>query len=491
MSAARARLTALAGLRHPLAHLARSEILDTLGQEDAARAAFSAVLPAPRTRPTTPGVSEPAELGPLTDPLVAALWADRLRALHRDQPTYFELYRPLAEEELGHAESFVRELLRGVPRPQRAAVAERWLTRVDAFSELAFLLQLERALAELSPQSQEQVRERVFTLYRQNKDLSRRKALVAATVRRSLAEGNDYLLYNFAESWVSYVPRERAERRRAERLYRDAVFERAYVEEARGARSDARGHFYGVTLQTEALEAHAAFIEMRLAEGIDPSKDYPGAFPEVVTGYARAYLAARRLPELAAAADAGPHEQAAQTALAELRKLTSAAPQRSELHQLWGFVAHQRFLRTGERGLAVEANAHLLVALDLSRGNARARAAVLDSLARVQAGVGNYGLALGWLEERAKLPFAGALPALSHCLLLARARYHLSEPRAAAAQSDRCLASPAPELTRFRPLLLDRSGFYHLAAGDAAKASERYAALWLSLIHISEPTRPY
>ena len=96
------------------------------------------------------------------------------------------------------------------------------------------------------------------------------------------------LLYEFADSWVSYVPRERAERRYAERLYRDAVLERAYVEAARGAIGDARGHFYGVTLQTESLEAHAGFIEMRIAEGKDPATDYPGKFsPTVVALRAR------------------------------------------------------------------------------------------------------------------------------------------------------------------------------------------------------------
>jgi hypothetical protein len=455
VAAARARHARLATIAHPLAAVVRSEILDVLGEEDAARAALAKL----DTR----------------DPLVAALYAERLRALYRDDPRYFELYQPLAEAELAHAEAFVRELLRGAGGAARAARIDGWLRRVDPYSDLAFLLQLERALADLTPQTQEDVRAQVFLLYRKNKELARRRALIAATVRRALALDSDELLYQFADSWVSYVPRERAERRHAEQLYRDAVFERAYVEAARGAVGDARGHFYGVTLQTESLEAHAGFIEMRIAEGKDPARDYPGTFSPVVNHYARAYLAARKLPELA---DPDAHARAARAAISELAAVTQTAPQRAEVHQLWGFVAHQRFLRTGDRLAAVEANAHDLIALALARDNPRARAAILDGLGRIQAAVGNHGLALGWLEARAKLPFATPRSQLSHCLALARARFHTGDGAGAAADADRCVAQATGELARFRPVALDRSGLYDLAAGLPEAAAARYAELW-------------
>lgn len=480
VTAARARLKRLAASAHPLAALAASEIYDTLGEEAAARAAIEPV--APKVSTLRPEREDPRGPPP-PDPLVTSLYAERLLALYRDDPRYFELLRPVAEENLAQAEVFVRELLRGAAAPERARRVERWLGRVDAFSDLAFLLELERSLADLTPATQEQVRERVFSLYRKNKDLARRKALVGATVRRSLALDNEYLLYNFAESWVSYVPRERAERRRAERLYRDAVFERAYVEEARGSRGDARGHFYGVTLQTESLEAHAGFLEMRLAEGNDPAKDYPGTFSPVAVGYARAYLEARRLPQLFG--DAAAHQRADAAAIRELTAIAKTAPQRSEVHQLWAFVAYQRFLRTGDRLAAVEANAHALLALDLAgddRGdNPRARAAVLDLVGRVQSAVGNFGLALGWLEQRGKLPFASPRAQLSHCLALARARYHTGDAVTAAADAERCVAMTANlegEAARYRPLALDRAGLYHLAAGQPAAAAASYAELW-------------
>jgi len=454
-AAARARLTRLAAIAHPLAAIVRSEILGVLGEEAAARGALAGLEP--------------------RDPLVAGLYAERLLALYRDDPRYFELYRPLAEAGLDHAEAFVRELVRGTGGTARAARIDGWLRRVDPYSELAFLLELERALADLTPRTQDDVRARVFVLYRKNKQLARRRALIAATVRRALALDSDELLYQFADSWVSFVPRERAERRHAERLYRDAVFERAYVEAARGATGDARGHFYGVTLQTESLEAHAGFIEMRIAEGKDPGKDYPGTFSPLVGHYARAYLAARRLPELV---DPDAHARAAQAAITELAAVSQSSPQRAEVHLLWGFVAHQRFLRTGDRLAAVEANAHDLIALALARDNPRTTAAVLDGLGRIQASVGNYGLARGYLEARARLPFPGPRSQLSHCLALARARFHTGDDPGAAADSDRCVAQAAGELARFRPLALDRSGLYHLAAGQPGPAAARYAELW-------------
>jgi len=454
-AASRARLARLVEIKHPLAALVRSEILDVLGEEDAARAAIAGL----DTR----------------DPLVGVLYAERLLALYRDSPRFFELYQPLAEAELEHAEIFVRELVRGAGGPERAARIDGWLGRVDKYSDLALLLELERALADLTPATQEPVRAKVFAIYRKNKELARRRTLVAATVRRSLALDAEELLYQFADSWVSYVPRERAERRYAERLYRDAVFERAYVEAARGAIGDARGHFYGVTLQTDSLEAHAGFIEMRIAEGKDPAKDYPSSFSPMVNHYARAYLAARRLPELA---DPAAHAAAVQTAIRELGAVTQVAPQRAEAHQLWAFVAHQRFLRTGDRLAAVEANAHDLVALALARDNPRARAAILDGLGRLQAAVGNFGLARGWLEQRAKLPFASPRSQLSHCLALARARFHTGDDAGAASDGDRCVGAATGELARFRPLALDRSALYHLAAGQAQAAAARYAELW-------------
>jgi Tol biopolymer transport system component len=452
---ARSRLDRLAQVRHPLAAVVRSEILDTLGDETAARAALDGV--------------------DVADPLVASLYADRLLDLYRGEPRYFDLYRPLAERDLGHAQAFVRELARGAGPAERARRADEWLKRVDPDSDLAFLLALERALADLTPETQEPVRARVFDIYRRNKELERRKALVGATVRGAVAADNEYLLYQFADTWVSFVPRERAERRYAEALFRDAVLERAYVEEARQKIGDARGRFFGVTLQTESLEAHAGFIEMRLLEKIDPAKDYAKDPDGVPARYARAYLLAQGL---LARRDPVRREGASAQAIAELQAIAAHAPQRAEVHLLWAYIAHVRWLLGGDRLAAVEANAHYLMALDLARESPRHRATILEGVARLQSSVGNYAIALGFLEERHKLPFPGELPRFAHGLALARARYHLADAAGAAAMVDELLSANDAALARFRPIALDRSALYHLEAGDAAVAAERYAALW-------------
>lgn len=452
---ARARLDRLAKVRHPLAAVVRSEILDTLGDETAARAALDGI--------------------DVADPLVAAFYADRLLDLYRGEPRYFDLYRPLAERDLDHAQAFVRELARGAGAAERARRADDWLKRVDPDSDLAFLLALERALADLTPETQEPVRARVFDIYRRNKDLARRKALVAATARRAVAADNEYLLYQFADTWVSFVPRERAERRHAEELFRDAVLERAYVEEARSNIGDARGRFFGVTLQTESLEAHAGFIAMRLLEKIDPAKDYAKEPQSLSARYARAYLLARALP---GERDALRRARMAEQAIAELQAIAGRPPQRAEVHLLWAYIDHQRWLMGGGRLDAVEANAHYLMALDVARDSPRHRATILEDVARLQASVGNYAIALGFLEERHKLPLVDATSRFAHDLALARARYHSGDAAGAAAAADELVAATDPALVRFRPLALDRSALYHLEAGDAAVAVDRYAALW-------------
>ncbi len=453
---ARARLGRLEAMNHPLAAVVASEIHDTLGEEQQARALLEKIE--------------------ISDPLVESLWAERLLAYYRDDPKYFELYRPVAEKSIEHANVFVRELVRGAGPAERAQLTETWAKKVDPDSDLAFLLELEHALAPLKRENQEEVRKQVFDLYRKNKEYARRKALVDDTIKRAVTVDNEYLLYNFADTWVSYVPRERADRRRAERVYRDAVLERAYVEEQTKKTGDARGHFFGVTLQTESLESHAGFIEMRIAEGKNPADDYKGKPEGVVTRFARAYQVARGLP---AVKDPLAHEQQAQAALADLALITAEAPQRAEVHALWGYIAMQRWLRGGDRLAAVEAYAHELLALDLARTRPRLRASALETLGRIQSGVGNYAIALGWLEERDKLPFASDEERLSHCLVLARARFHAGDAIAAGGEGEACVKmTEAAPLARFRPVALDRSALYSLAAGDAKTALARYTELW-------------
>jgi hypothetical protein len=143
------------------------------------------------------------------------------------------------------------------------------------------------------------------------------------------------------------------------------------------------------------------------------------------------------------------------------------------VHQLWGWIAFQRWLRSGIRLHAVEANAHLLLALDLAADSPRHRAATLEGLGRLQSSVGNHAIALGWLEERSKLPFADERAAVAHCLARARARFATNDPAGAATLVDEC-----PKVDRYATLVLDRSALYHLVARQYGEAASRYAALW-------------
>jgi hypothetical protein len=72
-------------------------------------------------------------------------------------------------------------------------------------SELGFRLELEQRLLGLDTKTQETVRARVFELYRGNKGFERRRALIDTTIRSAASADNDYLLYQFADTWVSGV----------------------------------------------------------------------------------------------------------------------------------------------------------------------------------------------------------------------------------------------------------------------------------------------
>ncbi|MSP62057.1 MAG: hypothetical protein EXR72_17335 [Myxococcales bacterium] len=481
---ARARLTRLRAFderTHPsvaaLAALARSEIHDVIGEKDRAIAELASVAVAKQE-----------------EPLVLHTLAARSIALWRplgDGEAVLGLLRALAEhpalsprERIDYAEAFVREVVRGRPQPLRAALLDGWRGRVGGDSDIAFLIDVERRLADLAPATQEQVRVGVFDLYRRNKTFDRRRALVAATIDRAARQDNDYLLYQFAETWVSGLDRERAERRRAERLYRDVVLERAYIESARGEVPDARAHFFGVTLQTDSLEAHIGFIESRLREGkltqgavgAEYEKRFAGRPDDPVLRFARAWLLARNLPVVT---DDAAHERVVGEVVAHLEIASRGLRGAPEIDHLLGWVAHQRWLRTAFAPSALEADTRYQLALDLARDNPRQRAPLLDGLAALQSSVGNHRLALDHFALREKLPFIDPAAELAHRLGKARSLLHADRDAEAAREAARAvlLVEKHPALARFRPLVLDRAALCHLAAADFAGALRRYAEL--------------
>src|SRR5690606_22740427 len=126
-------------------------------------------------------------------------------------------------DRLHMAERFVQELLRGVPRAQRAGLVEAWVQKLPPESELALMIQVSGWLLQLDQATQEDVRKGIFELYKSNKDPDRRRALVLATVRTASRQGNEYLQYQFATSWASWLRRSEPERKHAEALYRQVV----------------------------------------------------------------------------------------------------------------------------------------------------------------------------------------------------------------------------------------------------------------------------
>lgn len=505
VAAARERLAQLQGIAASpaavaLAAVVQSEIHDDIGEKEEAAARLSAV---PLGADGALSVREP---------FVLHAAAERAADLHRarsDLEALRKVYRQLAEhpalgeeERLRYAGRLVQELARGQRLAALPALLRTYRQGVDPDGELAYLLELEGWLLQLSISREEgreeQVRKGVFDLYRRHKGLARRRALITATILRAAQVDSAYLTYQFANTWVSGLPLDKAERRYAERLYRQVVNDRAYISWAEGKIGDARGSFYGVTLQTDSLEAYVGFIETALREGKTEAalraqfeerfKD-PG---DPVRAFALGHLLGRDLPGATTGATTGAiDEERAQKAMAQVRAAAGKLPLRAEVHHLWAHLAHRRYLRSKDRGAgagagadqgaAQEATTHYLLALDLARENPRYRAAGLSGLAHLQAALGNHHLALGALAERERLPFSDKDPAgaLAHKVIKGRSLFHVGRAKEAAGLLAEALdlAGGDGGLGRFRPLLLDRAALYHLAAGDAARARALAVAL--------------
>jgi cellulose synthase operon protein C len=461
-----------------LALLVISEIEDDVGDKAAALATF-----------------ERLELAKLEEPLTCALAARRAARLYRlrgDRERLLDTYRVLSTlpaldtaRRLEYAERFVRELARGRTRSARLQALATAETQVDAQSELGLLLAVEKVLATLDDASQEAVRAQIFELYKQNKDTDRRRALVLSTLSAAAKAGNEYVQYQFVTSWVSSLSRKHPERKYAEALYRDIVLDRAYGEGRQGRVDESRGYFYGTTIATDSLEAHIGFIEARLAEGgpkvsetIDEvyEKRFARDPDSPVYAFVKAYRIARELPrEL----DAERHERSVSRAIELLTRALDELPKEPQLHQIWGFVLHQRARRDGSREAAVAANRQYLLALDLARDDERLTATLLHRLGLLQASLGNHGAALRHLRRRDQLPHVRPEEELGLRVAIARSAWHSGDNALAKQQMLAAteLVEKTPELGRYSALVVDRLGLALAAAGDASAARERYAEL--------------
>ena len=455
-----------------VAIIAQADMLDVMGEQGRALALL-----------------ERLDAGKLVDPFAIHAYVDRALPIWRSlgrQSTALVALAKLADhdalsstERLDLAEQFVTALEMGVGPAERAARVATWLSKVDRAGELGFRLAVEQHVLTITHDAGDAVRAVLFQLYKQNDAPERRRALVAATARRAAEVDNAYLLYQFANSWVSQVDPEAADRLAAIDLYRQVGLDKAWIHVADGKTADARGTFWGLTLQTDDLEAHVGFMEARLAEGKTDvadayAKRYPDGHP--IRHVVDAWLLARGL---VAMTDPIARRQALDLAEVHAKAAVAGLPQSAGLSQLRGWLRHERFVLDGDRQAGVEALDHDDMALDLAQGRPRYVAPLLSNIGLLQSALGNHALALRTLEERQKLPLRS--PAEDVALRLARIRslHHLDRAQEASvlAESTLTLVEADPTLQAWRALVLDRAALVAYAAGRAPLAVDHTRTL--------------
>ncbi len=460
------------GAVRDLAKLAQVEVLDVMGEEKRAIELLQTV-----------------PLVQVTDPFTLFVFSDKglylLRALGQQDLLLARLAElaehPVLEgvERLDFAERFVTELGAGVGLAERRRRVAAWLPKAMLEGELAFRLMLESHLLTLEKGNQETVRAALFQLYKHHDQPERRRALVAAASRRAAETDCADLLYQFANTWVSQVPPTHAERDAAEALYRQVGLDKAWIHRADKQIGDARGTFWGLTLQTDDLEAHAGFIEARLAEGKSDvldlyAKRYPVDHP--VLHFAQAWLLARDVPQQP---DAAVRANALDAAEEHARLAALAVPQSVGLSQLRGYLRHEQFLLHGDRQAGIQAVEHYQMALDLAHGRPRYEAALLSNFGLLQSELGNYALARGLLDQRRQLPARDAGETLSLLLTRARGLLHMDQAKEASniAEAALALTMAKPELANRRWLAMDQAALLAYAAGKADRARGLYEDL--------------
>ena len=431
---------------------------------------------------------EAAKRQNVRDPVAIHLWVERVGEFYRVLGRIEKVEEALAEaaqhnaldlyERMIMARRFAEHITQHGEPGQRAGRIAAWLKKLPPESELAFVLSVLTQLQKLSTENQEKVREEVFELYRGTKQLPKRQGLVDMTIDAAARKGNPYLLYEFSNSWVSYLKRAHSERPHAEMLYRDVVLERGYLEHKEGDFSDARGFFFGLTLQADILEAHIGFIENRFLEGKDDvlkayEKKYRKDPDKGILHFVRAYIRARNYRKLTERED---RLELITDAIKALSRTARDLPKSPEVHHLLGTMYHFRFLESGNTNAAVDGQAHYLLALDLASANPRYRAPLLQQLGQLQSAVGNHYRAVERFVEREKLPFSTISSELNLKMMKARSQFH-SGRAADAVQTTRevqSLVENNSEGAKYLPWVLNRLGFYLYSSASYSEALSVY-----------------
>lgn len=422
------------------------------------------------------------------------------------------------DDQLDYARAAVRALYRGRPYGEAdAALAEALAQEKSqaksleqggpqASSAWAYALELGRHINALRdervPRAQ---REALLAFYRKQSEhpdaavaALRQRALVQDAVARALELGADSVIELLAPAYVDDTRVGTQERRRAERLYSRALMGRAFRHLANQRLDDARVDFDLVTQRTGSLEAAVESVNLRLRAGVTPAlidKEVTTTVPgmaEPMQRFVKAYVITRQLGR---SADAQAHGQATASAQAELRAAWPVLKNRREAQALQGAIWHEDFLRSGDAASAERANRHYRVALDLVRNNLRYRAMLLGALGMLHTQAGNFAIALGYLDERDKLPYTDDTAGLAVSLARARALLHTGRDAEAAQAADDALAmvdatsqTPGSRLAaRYGPLAQDRAALYNLSAGRFDRSLVLYDLILTATVPAREP----
>lgn len=455
-------------------HVVRSELADAAGDLTLARQEMEA-----------------AQVTDTTTRAVLEAWFERADALYReldDREALVEAGRRLSmnkafqdDDQLDFASAAVRALYRGRPYGEADAAMAQALASAPAGSAYAFALELGRLVNALHDERPPRaVRDALIAFYHQQKDPIRRRALVQDAVERAAGLGADGVLEALALAYVDDAPPGTEERRRAERLFRRAIMGRAYRRLGNQRLDQARADFDLVTQRTGSLESAIESMSLRLRAGVSPEvvekevTTTSARMAKPLAHFVKAYLTARQLPKLE---DDRAHAQAVAAAVKELRASWQELKNQRAVHALYGAIQHEDFLRGHDPAAAERANRHYMIALDLVRNNVRYRARILGALGLLHTQVGNFHIALGYLEQRDKLPYVDNAAGLAVSLSRARALMHVGREEEAAQAADKALAmvDATPKLAnRFVTLALDRAALYNLAAGRFERALALY-----------------
>jgi Tol biopolymer transport system component len=451
-----------------LCKLVKSEVADVLGDEEGALREFLGV-----------------DFRELEDRETALVWARRGDSIYRIRADFDglrDIQKKMAtasvvdyDDRFFFADAYVKTLLNGKSKDEQAKLVEEEFLKAEEGSEIRFRLALERYLLQLGKDDKEELRKKIFEIYKENKELERRKALVLTTAERALKEDEEYILYQFTNSFVSWLKRAEPERHYAESLYRDVILERAYAKWAKGEIGDARGLFFAVTLQTDSIEAHLGAIENRLMEGAsDILKQYEERYKKgTFVDFAKAYLIIRGLEKEGARFEAMANE-----ALGLLDNLLYEHPNDYEPHMLYGYVALLKCLRTNDAIDCALANRHLYLALDLANENPRAVASIRILVGLLEAHKGNHRGALRHFAWRESLPFKDKEAVLALKYLKAKSEFLGGLGGSKTMEEAKAIVfGDGERFGAYKAIVLDKLALYYYAEGRFEQALRTYEML--------------